>query len=143
MKNFLIFIYIVIFLNFSLKSIANNNEIYDFNIMLCDSLKNANYNFGVEKINKSKLLIYKFQNNKLKKYNFRKNSENFILNLDQNFDFEEPLYLNLTNRQFYKINNDEFLGGCFKVKSKTELKCKLNSYYNVYNNKPPLACNYN
>ena len=72
MKNFLIFIYIVIFLNFSLKSIANNNEIYGFNIMLCDSLKNANYNFGIEKINKSKLLIYKFQNNKLKKYNFKK-----------------------------------------------------------------------
>ena len=37
--------------------------------------------------------------------------------------------------------NDLFLGGCFVVKNEGILKCKLQSYHNVFNGKLPLACN--
>ena len=42
---------------------------------------------------------------------------------------------------FYLSENDMFLGGCFVVKNEGILKCKLQSYYNVFNGKLPLACN--
>ncbi len=116
------------------------DDFYKFNFLLCDSLKNANYNFGI-KNSKKKLIVYKLENQSFKKTKIKKNKKNFILNLDKSNHFQKPLYLNLLSNHFYLGENDMFLGGCFVVKNENILKCRLKSYYNVFTNKLPLTCN--
>ena len=57
---------IVILLQFMFCQISYSNNFYDFNYLLCDSLKNANYNFGI-KNSKKNLVIYKLKNQSFKK----------------------------------------------------------------------------
>ena len=116
------------------------DDFYKFNFLLCDSLKNANYNFGL-KNSKKKLVVYKLNNKSFKKTKIKKNRKNFIINLDRSNHFQKPIYLNFLGNHFYLSENDMFLGGCFVVKNEGILKCKLQSYYNVFNGKLPLACN--
>ena len=120
------------------KSYASN--FYDFNYLLCDSLKDANYNFGITNL-KKKIVIYKLHDQSFKKTKIKKNKKNFIVNLDESNHFQKPIYLNFLSNHFYLSENDMFLGGCFEVKNERILKCKLQSYYNVFNGKLPLACN--
>ena len=63
------------------------------------------------------------------------------MNLDKSNHFQKPIYLNYLSNHFYLSENDKFLGGCFKVKNERILKCKIQSYYNVFTNKLPLTCN--
>ncbi len=116
------------------------DDFYKFNFLLCDSLKNANYNFGL-KNSKKKLVVYKLDNKSFKKTMIKKNRKNFIINLDKSNHFQKPIYLNFLSNHFYLNENDMFLGGCFEVKNERILKCKLQSYYNVFINKLPLNCN--
>ena len=116
------------------------DDFYKFNFLLCDSLKNANYNFGL-KNSKKKLVVYKLDNKSFKKTMIKKNRKNFIINLDKSNHFQKPIYLNFLSNHFYLSENDMFLGGCFEVKNERILKCKLQSYYNVFINKLPLNCN--
>ena len=116
------------------------NNLYKFDYLLCDSLKNANYNFGIKNL-KKKLVIYKLKNQSFEKTKLKKNKKNFIVNLNESNHFQKPIYLNLIDNHFYLSENDIFLGGCFVVKNEGILKCKLQSYYNVFNGKLPLACN--
>ena len=116
------------------------DDFYKFNFLLCDSLKNANYNFGL-KNSKKKLVVYKLNNKSFKKTKIKKNRKNFIINLDRSNHFQKPIYLNFLGNHFYLSENDMFLGGCFEVKNERILKCKLQSYYNVFTNKLPLTCN--
>ena len=111
-----------------------------FNFLLCDSLKNANYNFGI-KNSKKKLIIYKLDNQSFKKTKIKKDRKNFILNLDKSNHFQKPIYLNFLSNHFYLSENDMFMGGCFAVQNENILRCKLESYYNVFINKLPLDCN--
>ena len=133
---FLIIIFIQLI--FSQKSYSGN--FYNFNYLLCDSLENANYNFGI-KNSKKNLLIYKLKGLSFKKTKIKKDTNNFIINLDESSHFRKPIYLNLIDNHFYLSGNDMFLGGCFVVKNEGILKCKLQSYHNVFNDKLPLACN--
>ena len=64
-----------------------------------------------------------------------------MVNLDKLNHFQKPIYLNFLSNHFYLSENDMFLGGCFVVKNEGILKCKLQSYCNVFNGKLPLACN--
>ena len=117
-----------------------SSSFYNFNYLLCDSLKNANYNFGIKNL-KKKLVIYKLNNRSFKKTKIKKDKKSFIINLDKSNHFQKPIYLNFLSNHFYLSENDMFLGGCFAVKNEEILKCKLKSYYNVFINKLPLACN--
>jgi hypothetical protein len=116
------------------------DDFYKFNFLLCDSLKNANYNFGI-KNSKKKLIVYKLDNQSFKKTKIKKDRKNFILNLDKSNHFQKPIYLNFLSNHFYLSENDMFMGGCFVVKNENILKCKLKNYYRVFINKLPLACN--
>lgn len=116
------------------------DDFYKFDFLLCDSLKNANYNFGL-KNSKKKLVVYKLDNKSFKKTKIKKNRKNLIINLDKSNHFQKPIYLNFLSNHFYLSENDMFLGGCFEVKNERILKCKLQSYYNVFTNKLPLTCN--
>ena len=137
MKVIKIFSIIGIICFFNNLSFAANS--YKFNFLVCDSLKNANYNFGVE--NKKKyLLIYKLKNDFFKKSKVKLDKKNYIINLKKDNYFENNIYLDLTKKQFYFLKNNEFLGGCFIVKSKRTMNCKLKSYYNVFKGKLPLNC---
>ncbi len=113
---------------------------YNFDYLLCDSLKNANYNFGIKNL-KKKLVIYKLNNKSFKKTKLRKDKKSFIINLDKSNHFQKPIYLNFLDNHFYLSDNDMFLGGCFAVQNEEILKCKLQSYYNVFVKKLPLTCN--
>ena len=62
LKKILFGFLIIMFLNPSTLQAAN----YPFDYLLCDSLKNANYNFGIEN-RKNKLIIHKLKNNNIKK----------------------------------------------------------------------------
>ena len=77
---------------------------YKFNFLVCDSLKNANYNFGIE--NKKKyLLIYKLKNDFFKKSKVKLDKKNYIINLKKDNYFEDNIYLDLTKKQFYFLKN--------------------------------------
>ena len=136
--NFRLLFILLLQLIFTQNTYANN--LFKFDYLLCDSLKNANYNFGI-KNSKKKLIIYKLDNQSFKMTEIKKNKKNFILNLDKSNYLKENLYLNLLSKHFYLSENDTFLGGCFTVKNESILKCKLKSYYNVFKNKLPLSCN--
>ena len=131
---------ILILLQFIFCQISYSSSFYNFDYLLCDSLKNANYNFGI-KNSKKNLVIYKLKGQSFKKTKKKKDTNNFIVNLDKLNHFQKPIYLNFLSNHFYLSENDMFLGGCFKVKTERILKCKLKSYYNVFTNKLPLACN--
>ena len=131
---------ILILLQFIFCQISYSSSFYNFNYLLCDSLKNANYNFGIKNLKKN-FVIYKLQGQSFKKTKIKKDKKNFIINLDKSNHFQKPIYLDFLSNHFYLIENDMFLGGCFKVKTERTLKCKLKSYYNVFTNKLPLACN--
>jgi hypothetical protein len=135
-SKFLIIIFIQLI--FCQKSYSDN--FYNFNYLLCDSLKNANYNFGI-KNSKKNLVIYKLKGQSFKKTKIKKDANSFMVNLDKLNHFQKPIYLNFLSNHFYLSENDMFLGGCFVVKNEGILKCKLQSYYNVFNGKLPLACN--
>ena len=130
----------IVLLQFLLCQNLYAENFYKFNFLLCDSLKDASYNFGL-KNSKKKLVVYKLDNQSFKKTKIKKNKENFFINLDKLNHFQKPIYLNLLSNHFYLIENDMFLGGCFEVKNERILKCKLQSYYNVFTNKLPLTCN--
>ena len=132
--------FIIIFIQFIFFQKSYSNSFYNFDYLLCDSLKNANYNFGIKNL-KKKLLIYKLENQSFKKTSVNKDKKNFVINLGETNHFQKPLYLNLIDNHFYLSENDMFLGGCFVVKNEGILKCKLKSYYNVFKNKLPLSCN--
>ena len=131
---------IIILLQFILCQYLYAENFYKFNFLLCDSLKDANYNFGL-KNSKKKLVVYKLDNKSFKKTKIKKNRKNFIINLDKSNHFQKSIYLNFLSNHFYLSENDMFLGGCFEVKNERILKCKLQSYYNVFTNKLPLTCN--
>ena len=131
---------ILILLQFIFCQISYSSSFYNFDYLLCDSLKNANYNFGI-KNSKKKLVIYKLEGQSFKKTKIKKDINNCIVNLDELNHFQKPVYLNFLSNHFYLSGNDMFLGGCFKVKNERILKCKLKSYYNVFTNKLPLTCN--
>ena len=137
---FILKLLIIIFIQFIFFQKSYSNNLYKFDYLLCDSLKNANYNFGI-KNSKKKLFIYKLDKQSFKKTEIKKNKKNFIINLDEINHFEKSIYLDLLSNHFYLSENDTFLGGCFIVKNERTLKCKLKSYYNVYKNKLPLSCN--
>ena len=130
----------LILLQFIFCQISYSSSFYNFDYLLCDSLKNANYNFGIKNSEKN-LVIYKLKNQSFKRIKIKKEKENFVLNLNKSNHFQKPIYLNLLSNHFYLSENDMFLGGCFKVKTERILKCKLKSYYNVFTNKLPLTCN--
>ena len=130
----------LILLQFIFCQISYSSSFYNFNYLLCDSLKNANYSFGI-KNSKKNFIIYKLKNQSFKKTKVKKDKKNFIINLDKSNHFQKPIYLNYLSNHFYLSENDKFLGGSFKVKNEGILKCKLQSYYNVFTNKLPLACN--
>ena len=131
---------ILIFVQFIFCQISYSSGFHNFTYLLCDSLKNANFNFGIKNL-KKKLFIYKLDNQSFKKTSVNKDKENFVINLDETNNFQKPIYLNLLTNHFYLSENNMFLGGCFVVKNEGILKCKLQSYYNVFNGKLPLACN--
>ena len=131
---------ILIFVQFIFCQISYSSGFHNFTYLLCDSLKNANYNFGI-KNSKKNFIIYKLKDQSFKKTKKKKNIDNFIVNLDKLNHFQKPIYLNFLSNHFYLSENDMFLGGCFKVKNESILKCKLKSYYNVFTNKLPLTCN--
>ena len=131
---------ILIFVQFIFCQISYSSGFHNFTYLLCDSLKNANYNFGI-KNSKKNFIIYKLKDQSFKKTKKKKNIDNFIVNLDKLNHFQKPIYLNFLSNHFYLSENDMFLGGCFVVKNEGILKCKLQSYYNVFNGKLPLACN--
>ena len=131
---------ILIFVQFIFCQISYSSGFHNFTYLLCDSLKNANYNFGI-KNSKKNFIIYKLKDQSFKETKKKKNIDNFIVNLDKLNHFQKPIYLNFLSNHFYLSENDMFLGGCFKVKNESILKCKLKSYYNVFANKLPLVCN--
>ena len=131
---------IILLVQFIFCQISYSNSFYNFNYLLCDSLKNANYNFGI-KNSKKNLVIYKLKNQSFKKTKIKKDIKSFVVNLDESNHFQKPIYLNFISNHFYLSNDSMFLGGCFKVKNERILKCKLKSYHNVFTNKLPLACN--
>ena len=139
MKNILKLI-IIIFIQLLLCKNSYSENVYNFRFLLCDSLKNAEYNFGLEN-RKKNLIVYKLDSKNFKKTRIELNNKNPIIYLNKTNYIPKKIYLNLLNRQFYISENDEFLGGCFGVKSQKILKCKLQSYYNVFKKKLPLSCN--
>tara|TARA_Y100000996_G_C22419975_1_gene600993 strand:- start:191 stop:610 length:420 start_codon:yes stop_codon:yes gene_type:complete len=139
MKNILKLI-IIIFIQLLLCKNSYSENVYNFRFLLCDSLKNAEYNFGLEN-RKKNLIVYKLDSKNFKKTRIELNNKNPIIYLNKTNYIPKKIYLNLLNRQFYISENDEFLGGCFDVKSQKILKCKLQSYYNVFKKKLPLSCN--
>ena len=115
-------------------------------LKMCEILfdRKRTFHFTIEdlrKILKKKLDIYKLKKQSFEKTKLKKNKKNFMVNLDESNHFQKPIYLNLLTNHFYLSENDMFLGGCFVVKNEGILKCKLQSYYNVFNGKLPLACN--
>ena len=134
LKKILFGFLIIMFLNPSTLQAAN----YPFDYLLCDSLKNANYNFGIEN-RKNKLIIHKLKNNNIKKSTVYLSKDNKINLSEKNF-FDNNIYLSLGSKKFFDAKTNEFLGGCFVVSNQTNLHCKLKSYYNVFNKKLPLEC---
>ena len=135
-----IVISVILFFFLFFKNQAYSNDLLKFKYILCDCLSNAEYNFGLEKRGKS-FILHKLidENIKTKKVKFDKNTYN--LNLKKNNLFSDDLYVNFSNKYFYRKRDNKFLGGCFVVKNKKILHCKLKSYRNVFYNKLPLSCN--
>lgn len=129
---------ILIIIQFILSQNLLEASEYNFNYLLCDSLKDANNNFGIEN-KKNKLIVHRLDNRNIKKSFVNKIENNKIYLNNKNY-FKKNIYLNLNTKEFFDLINNEFLGGCFLVKNEKILHCKLQSYYNVFNKKLPLVC---
>ena len=81
---------ILIFVQFIFCQISYSSGFHNFTYLLCDSLKNANYNFGI-KNSKKNFIIYKLKGQSFKKTKKKKNIDNFIVNLDKLNHFQKPI----------------------------------------------------
>ena len=135
----LIRIFTIISIIYLFSNISFAADFYKFNFLVCDSLKNINYSFGIEKV-KNSLIIHKLDDKKFKSKKLKLDKKNFIFYLDKSYYFDKKMFMDLSKRQFYLVKNNEYLGGCFETKSKNTMLCKLKNYNNISKGELPISC---
>ena len=132
MKIFTITTIIFIFSNLAFAA-----DFYKFKFLVCDSLKDINYSFGVENNNNS-LIIHKLDGKKFKNKKLQLNKKNYIFYLNKSYYFDKEIFMDVSRRQFYLAKNSKYLGGCFATKSINTMLCKLKNYNNISKGKLPI-----